>query len=67
MIIVPQGAINFLAQFIQIVFKILIPYLQVQIKPFLDDLRVKSPKTKCNNEELALEIRCYILEYIQNL
>ncbi len=30
-------------------------------------MRVKRPKTTYNNEEVALGIRRYILEYIQNL
>ena len=63
----PQGATNSVAHFVRIIFKILAPHLQDQAKPFLDDLGVKGPKTKYNNEEVAPEIRRYVLEHIQNL
>lgn len=63
----PQGATNSVAQFAWIVLKILAPHLQDQAKPFLDDVRVKGPKTKYNNKEVVPGIRRYILEYIQNL
>ncbi len=54
-------------QFVSILLKILAPHLQDRAKPFLNDMGVKGPKTKYNNEELAPGIRCYILEHIQNL
>ena len=38
-----------------------------QAEPFLDDVGIKGPKTTYNNEELALKIRCYVVEHIQNL
>ncbi len=62
-----QGATNSVAPFVWIVLKILAPHLQDQAKSFLDDMGVKRPKTKYNNEELAPGIRRYILEHIQNL
>ena len=62
-----QGAANLVAQFVRIVFKILVPYLRDQAKPFLDDIRVKRPKTTYHNEELAPGIRQYVVEHIKNL
>ncbi len=63
----PQGATNSVAPFVRIVLKILAPHLRDRAKSFLNDLGVKGPKTKYNNEELALGIRRYVLEHIQNL
>ncbi len=62
----PQGATNSVAKFVRIVLKILTPHLRDRAKLFLDDLGVKGPKTKYNNEELAPGIRRYVLEHIQN-
>ncbi len=63
----PQGATNSVAQFVQIVLKILAPHLRDRAKLFLDDLGVKGSKTKYNNEEVAPGIRRYVFEHIQNL
>ncbi len=63
----PQGATKSVAQFVRIVLKILDPHLRDWAKLFLDDVGVKGPKTKYNDEELAPRIRRYFLEHIQNL
>ena len=60
----PQGITNSIVQFVQIVIQILALYLQDQAYFFLDNIRVKWPKTKYNNKEIALEIKLYIFEYI---
>ncbi len=62
-----QDATYLVAQFVRIVLKILKPHLRDRAKLFLDDVRVKEPKTTYNNEELASEIRRYVVEHIQNL
>ncbi len=67
MITLAQGATNWVAQFVRIVLKILAPHLRSHAKLFLDDVGLKGPKTTYNNEELASEIRRYLVEYIQNL
>lgn len=67
MIILFHRATNSVAQFIQIILKILASHLQDWAKPFLDNVKVKGPKTKYNNEKVALEIRRYIFEHIHNL
>lgn len=67
MTIFSQSAINLVAQFVEIVLKILAAHLRNRAKFFLDDVEVKRPKIKYNNEELALEIRRYVFKYIQNL
>ncbi len=63
----PQGATNFVAQFVQIVFQILALHLRNRAKSFIDDVGVKEPKTKYTNKEVAPGIKRYVLEYIQNL
>ena len=63
----PQGATNSIAQFVRIVLKILAPHLRDRAKPFLDDVGIKGPKSKYNNEEVAPGIKRYVLEHIQNL
>ena len=65
--ILPQSITKSVALFVRIVLKILAPYVRDWAKLFLDDVGVKRPKTKYNNEEIAPEIRCYVFEYIQNL
>ncbi len=67
MITLPQGAINSVAQFVQIVLKIIAPHLRDRAKLFLDDVGIKGPKTKYNNKKVAPGIRHYDLKYIQNL
>lgn len=61
-----QSATNLVAQFIKIVLKILAPYLRDGAKLFLDDIRVKRPKTIYNNKELTSGIRQYVIKHIQN-
>ena len=67
MTILASGATNSVAQFDRIVLKILAPHLHNRTLPFLDDIRVKDPKTTYNNKELAPEIKQYVIEHIQNL
>ena len=59
-------AINLVAQFVQIVIKILQDYILDVTWQFIDYLGVENFKTIYNNKEIALEIRCYIIEYIQS-
>jgi hypothetical protein len=60
-------AINFVAQFVRIVMKILIDYILDVARSFLDDIEIKNSKTKYDNEEVASSIRRYILEHIKSL
>lgn len=62
-----QGAINLIAQFVRIVFKILTSYLRNQAKLFLNNVKIKKPKITYNNKKLAPRIRQYVVEHIQNL
>lgn len=61
-----QDTINWTAQFVMIVFKILTPYLRDWDKFFLDNMGIKGSKTTCNNKKLVPGIRQYVIEYIQN-
>lgn len=47
-----QGATNLSAQFLEIVLKILVLHLYNWAKLFLDNIRVKEPKTIYNNKKL---------------
>jgi hypothetical protein len=47
--------------------KILIDHILDVARPFLDDIEIKSSKTKYDNEEVASDIRRYILEHIKSL
>lgn len=51
MITLPQDVINSVTQFVRIILKILILYLRDLAKSVLDDVGVKEPKTKYNNED----------------
>lgn len=62
-----QGAINFIAQFVRIVFKILASHLCNQTKLFLNNVKIKKAKIIYKNKELAPGIRQYVFEHIQNL
>jgi hypothetical protein len=67
MTILSMRAINSVAQFVRIVMKILIDHILDVARSFLDDIEVKSSKTKYDNEEVASDIRRYILEHIKSL
>jgi hypothetical protein len=47
--------------------KILIDYISDVARSFLNDIEVKSLKTKYDNEKIASSIRRYILEHIKSL
>jgi hypothetical protein len=64
-----MGATNSVAQFCRVVLRILqehIPHIAI---PFLDDIGVKGPKTRYNDEEVPElpGVRKFVLEHIQNL
>ena len=59
-----QGATNLVAQFVYIVNKILEDYILEYCQVFLDNIRIKGPKTVYSNKVVVLGIHRYILEYI---
>ena len=63
----PMGAINLVAQFVQIVTKILQDHIPHISRQFVENVGVKDPKTTYNNKEAAPGICCYMLEHIQSL
>jgi hypothetical protein len=67
MIILSMKTINSVAQFVRIIMKILIDHILDVARSFLDDIEIKSLKTKYDNEEVAFDIRRYILEHIKSL
>lgn len=62
-----QGAINLVTQFVRIAFRVLSDYVYNQVELFLSNFSIKRPKDIYNNQEFASRIRCYMVEYIQNL
>jgi hypothetical protein len=67
MTILLTRAINSVAQFVRIIMKILIDHILDVVRFFLDNIEIKSSKTKYDNEEVALSIRRYILKHIKSL
>jgi hypothetical protein len=63
----PQGATNSVAQFSRVVTRILEDLIPDICRPFLDNIRVKGPRTRYNNTKTAPGIRRFVLKYIQNL
>jgi hypothetical protein len=67
MIILLMKAINSITQFVRIIMKILIDYIFDVARSFLNDIEIKNSKIKYDNEEIAFDIRRYILEHIKSL
>jgi hypothetical protein len=67
MTILSMRIINSVAQFVRIVMKILIDYILDVARSFLNDIKIKTSKTKYDNEEIASSIRRYILKHIKFL
>ncbi len=63
----PQGATNSVAQFVQVVMRILDDLFPTVVMPFLDDIRVKGPYTTYNDKETLPRIQRYVYEHILNL
>ena len=63
----PQGATNSVGQFIRINNQILQAQIPHNAEPFVDDVGVKGPKTKYDNEMVAPGIRRFIKEHLQAL
>jgi hypothetical protein len=67
MTILSIRVINYVAQFVRIIMKILINHIFDVARSFLDDIEIKNSKIKYDNKEVALSIRRYILEHIKSL
>ncbi len=61
-----QDVINFVAQFVRIIIKILKNLLEI-CKSFLDDIEVKKSKTIYDNAKIASEVHQFMLKHIKNL
>jgi hypothetical protein len=64
---IQQGGANSVAQFVRIVSKILHDVIPEKAQVFLDDIGVKGPKTKYDNELSLPGIRRFMYEHIRNL
>ncbi len=61
-----QDVINFVAQFIRVIIKILKHLLEI-CRSFLDDIEVKKLKTIYDNAKIASEVHQFMLKHIKNL
>ena len=64
-----QGATNSVSQFVRVVTKILEEHIPNRARPFVDDIGVKGPKERYNNDEVPglPGIRRFVMEHLQNL
>ena len=60
----PQGATNSVAQFVRIVTKILEDLIPADCLPFLDDIGVKGPLSRYEDEEVLPSIQRFVMEHI---
>lgn len=58
---------NSVAQFMQIISRILTDLIPDMAEPFLDNIAVRGPSLIYDEEEVTPGIRYYILEYLTNL
>ena len=61
-----QDVINFVAQFIKVIIKILKNLLEI-CRSFLNDIEVKKLKTIYNNAKIISEVHQFMLKHIKNL
>ena len=62
-----QGVSNSMAQFVRIISKILKPISLNAARVFLDDIRVKGPKTKYDRTKISPSLHQYIFKHLINL
>jgi len=67
MTILPQGAMNSVAQFVRVVITILKDLFLYIVMLFLDDIRVKGLYIDYNNKESLPGIQRFVYKHIQNL
>ncbi len=61
-----QDVINFVAQFVKVIIKILKNLIEI-CRSFLDDMKVKKSKTIYDKAKIASEVRQFMLKHIKNL
>ena len=61
-----QDIINFVAQFIKVIIKILKNFLEI-CRSFLNDIEVKKSKTIYDNAKITSEVHQFMLKHIKNL
>ncbi len=61
-----QDVINFIAQFVRVIIKILKNLLKI-CRSFLDDIKVKRSKTIYDNAKITSEVHQFMLKHIKNL
>jgi hypothetical protein len=58
-------AINFVTQFVRMIYKIIVDHVFHHALSFVDDIKIKKLKTTYNNEFILFEIRRYVIKHIQ--
>ena len=61
----PMGATNSVSQFVRIMNGVLADHFPSRVRPFLDDIGVKGPRSEYNGEEVAPGVRRFVLEHLQ--
>jgi transposase InsO family protein len=61
----PQGWTNSVAVFQRIICKVLEQHIPHHAKPFVDDVGIRGPKSRYNDEEIAPGIRRFVWEHVQ--
>ena len=61
-----QDVINFVAQFVKVIIKILKNLFDI-CRSFLDDIEIKRSKTNYDNIKIVSDIRQFVLKHIKNL
>ena len=56
-----------MAQFVRVITIVLYMYISHIYCLFLDNIRIKGPKTRYNNKEIEPSLRRFVIKYIQNL
>jgi hypothetical protein len=61
----PQGWTNSVAEFMRIIGRVHYCQIPQEVRPFLDDLGIKRPKSRYNDEEISPGIRRFVFEHGQ--
>jgi hypothetical protein len=61
----PQGWTNSVAEFMRIIGKVHYRQIPHEVRPFLDDVGIKGPKSRYNDEEISPGVRRFVFEHAQ--
>jgi hypothetical protein len=61
----PQGWTNSVAEFMGIMGKVHCRQVPHEVRPFLDDIGIKGPRCRYNDEEISPRVRRFVFEHAQ--